>query len=338
MARAPVRAHGSTRLVKNAVHFRLSRHFNTVGIMRIITSKLFALLWMAVAVAGCTSTSTYREPIAGFSAAADKAATAFQALDSDATAQLNGILFQQAAKDKRIQISGCTSDSDGCTLTYGADDVPVYVPDLMPNTVALLNGIRDYADALDDLEKADATKDVEAATGKAVGSAATVAGAVNAIAGTALTSIAEPVGAVVGYGYGLYQDNRKHAAMVRAVTIMDGVIQGGRAEMATKLKLVQTAKLDQLQMAVAATHTAFLAEKTPEALTRAINAAKAMDAVIKAGLPDLYDKLAEAHAKLKDAVTHPDADPAAALNAISAFLTQAQHVKDIADKLATHAD
>ncbi|GAA0571662.1 hypothetical protein [Rhizomicrobium electricum] len=304
--------------------------------MRIIT-KLFPLLLMAVAVAGCTSTSSYREPIATFASAADKAATAFQSLDDDATGQLNGILFQQAAKDKLIQKSGCTADSDGCTFTLvGANDgVPVYVPDLMPKTAALLNGIRDYAEALDTLEKADATRDVQAATSKAVGSAAVVAGAVNAIAGTALTSVAEPVGAVVGYGYGLYQDNRKHAAIVRAVTIMDGVIQGGRAEMATKLKLIQTAKLDDLEKAVSTAHTAFLAEKTPDALTRAINAAKAMDAVIKAGLPDLYDKLAEAHAKLKDAVTHPDADPAAVLNALSAFLAQAQRIKDIADKLST---
>jgi hypothetical protein len=305
--------------------------------MRAVGLKLLSLAWTVLLAAGCASTSSYQQPISTFATAADKAATAVQALDADATAQLNSLRFQKALSDKRIDKSGCRPDAKECVLTLvlagGAAGPEIYTPDLMPKTVALWNGFKDYAAALDALEKADATKDVQDATGKALGSAASVAGSINAIVGTTIAAIKEPVAAVAAYGYGLYQDNRKQAAIARAVQIMDGVIQDGRDKVTVQLKFIQTAKLAALQKTVDDALDGYNAAPNEANLKAAIDAAKVMDATIKAGLPDLYNSLADAHAKLKEAVIDPKADIAATFNALSAFLVQAQNVKDIADQI-----
>lgn len=296
-----------------------------------------AAVGLALLVTGCASTTAYQAPISNFADAADKAATAFQKLDTDATAKLNAIRFDRAVADKLVKKAGCqpTLTETQCVIDLATTPPgPVYTADLMPNAVAFFNGISDYAKALDTLEKADAKKDVQTAAGNVLGSAATVATAINAAAGATVAAIKEPAAALTGYAYGLYQDNAKRVAIRRAVLIMDGIIQSGSEPITRQLQSVQEQLLADMADKVKTAQGTFLANKDGPSLKVLIEKASTMDAAIKAKLPDLYVKLAAAHGKLKEAVIDPEPDPAATLEAVSQFLQQVQNVKAIADKLS----
>jgi hypothetical protein len=116
---------------------------------------------------------------------------------------------------------------------------------------------------------------------------------------------------------------------------MDGVIQDGKKVVTEQLQAIQTARLAQLAPTVSAAQDAFNTDPSAVNLTNAINGANVMDATARAELPKLYETLAEAHAKLTQAINDPKTSSTAVLTALSAFLQQAQNVKDIADQLST---
>lgn len=304
--------------------------------MRVVGVKLFSLVWTAFLAAGCASTSSYQDSIATFAAASDKAATAFRTLDSDATVRLNDLRFHQAADAKTITIpaGNCTTSAQTCTLTFTRDgkQVPVYRADLMPETVIFMDRIHDYANALDALEKADARKDVEAAFGKVLntaGALATVAG----VPGAAIATAAEkPLSSAAGYVFGKYQDSMKREAFIRATTAVDAIIMEARPIISSQIAGLANAKLKPLAEAASDAQDAFNQKPSNETLSAAIDATNLMNAGLHAKLPDFYDNLAAAHAKLKAAVSS-GGNIGTAIVAFQDLLQQAQSIKNFADQV-----
>ncbi len=195
-----------------------------------------------LAMCGCVDPGQFQQPIATFASASDTAATSFSTLDSESAAKLSAIEQRKAIALKHVAWSGteCNYDATACTLFIKPNGVetPIVYTSLMPKSVAFVNGIRDYAKALDDLEKADATAQVQSAFSDALSAAAVVAGVVNVPTGSIAAAVSKPLAATFGWGFKQYQNSLKYNALKRATLAADQIIQDAVPVLDGELRLI----------------------------------------------------------------------------------------------------
>ena len=296
--------------------------------------------WVAVCLAafglwGCASPNQLQTPISNFATAATSAATSFTAIDSQGAANLSSLHQAEALTVKRVNAppDQCAVGDKACRLYYvkspDTTHKPLYYASLMPKSVAFINGIKDYANALNALEKADATADVQSAYSDAMGAITAVAGALNVPAGVATSAISKPLGSVVGWAYGQYQNHLKNDALKAGIPAADKIIQQAVPILDLELQFAATAQAASLQSDFDAKDSAFLAQPTAANLKAEIQAANALDAALSGKPKAVIDDLAAAHAKLAAAAQNPTSSPADTIGAISTFLQQANNLKQI---------
>lgn len=290
-------------------------------------------------VCGCADPSAFEQPITSFSTSSASAATSFAAIDVASTANLNALRADAALVTRRVNpgSSECEANSTSCELFYTdptTGNTAVYTPSLMPKTVAVVSGIKDYADALVALEKADASSDVQAAFAKSITAASAIAGAVNPAAGVAGNAISTPVSSVGGWIFLQYQNNLKIDALQKATAKADGIIQSVKHIIDDELKSDNDMEVSKLLQALRAKHDAFADAPSADALQAEIAAAKNLNALLSAKAPSFFDSLADAHAKLAAAIANPKIDITQVMADLTALAQQAQNVQKIVSTLA----
>jgi hypothetical protein len=287
------------------------------------------------ALCGCADPSQFQAPIATFSSASSSAATSFAALDALSAARLTALREAEAVQSGSVTPSqnGCAANWQGCVLQFQKQGSAIYFQvsynSLMPKSVAFVNGIRDYAAALDAIEKADASAAVQAAFGSAMGAMAAVAGAVNVPAGAAVTAISKPLTAVVGWGFIRYQNTIKLEALQKATSAAQTIITEAVPVLDDELTLANEAQLATLEANWSSKDQAFSEQPTTANLAAEVDAANALDTALLAKSSSLITALASAHGKLTSAVQAPSESITDLAAAITAFAQQAQNVQQI---------
>lgn len=301
--------------------------------------NLFLLAFSIVGLAGCTDTAQFQQPITTFSSAADSAATSFAALDAASTTNLNAIRANEVLKLGRVgwSPSDCAANSKACRLYFGSGQTDVYVSSLMPKSVAFVSAIKGYADALDAVEKADASSKVQSAFADSMNAIGSVASAVGMPAGAVAKTIATPLSSVVGWGFLQYQNDIKLEALQKATAAAESVIQAGEPILDHELTLAANAQTDELAKNFQDKDQAFSTSPTAVNLQAEIAAANALNTALTAKTADYFKALATAHSKLADAVRHPGADLSDVIAAVTAFAQQAKNVEDAINALKTPA-
>jgi hypothetical protein len=286
-------------------------------------------------LSGCADTDQFQAPIASFAAAADSSATSFSALDAASAANLTALRQAEALQVKRVAYAGsdCALTSKGCSLYFrqgtGSDPKPVYVASVVPKSVAFINGIRDYANALNQLEKADATADVQSAFSSAMGTVSAVAGALNLPAGEASAMLNKPLSATIGWSFGEYQNQIKDEALKSATKAADPIIQQAMPILDAELRFAREAQTSELEQDVQTKDDAFSHQPTAANLKADVQAANTLDAALSSKPSDLFDSLAVAHSKLAAAIQNPKSNPSGSITAIASFVQQAQNVEQM---------
>lgn len=297
------------------------------------------ILAASLSLGACADTSQFQKPITAFATASASASTAITSLDAAAATGLTGIREKQAIQTGRIgaQNQSCEMDSKNCILVFkkkGANDFSqLAYSSIIPQSVAFVNGVKDYADALDALEKADAQADVQSAFGKGMGAMAVVATAVNQPAGAALAALSTPLTSAAGWGFGQYQNGIKLDALQKATSAADSIIQAAAPTLTAEFDFGNVARLQELKADLDAKEDAFDASPTLNNLNSAIAAANLFDAAVRAQPGSVIASMADAHHKLTLAVAHPDIGFASAVASISALAQQAQNLEQIAKQL-----
>jgi hypothetical protein len=199
----------------------------------------------------------------------------------------------------------------------------------MPKSVAFVNGIRDYAAALDAIEKADSSAAVQGAFESAMGAMAAVAGAVNVPAGAAVTAISKPLTAVAGWWFIQYQNTIKLEALQKATSASQTIITEAVPVLSDELTLANEAQLVSLEANLNSKDQAFSQQPTQANLTAEVDAANALDTAILAKSSSFITTLATAHGKLTSAVQTPSESITDLVAAVTAFAQQAQNVQQI---------
>jgi hypothetical protein len=309
-----------------------------IGQLQQITDGVRSVLlcgFPALLLSGCADTNQFQAPIASFAAAADSSATSFSALDSASASNLTALRQAEALQVRRVAYAGsdCALTSKGCSLYFrqgaGSDPKPVYVASVVPKSVAFINAIRDYANALNQLEKANATADVQAAFSSAMGTISEVAGALNLPAGAASAMLNKPLSATIGWSFGEYQNQIKDEALKTATRAADPIIQQAMPILDAELQLAREAQTSELEQDFQTKDDTFSHQPTAATLKAEVQSANALDAALSSKPSDLFDSLAVAHAKLAEAIANPKNDPSGSIIAIGAFVQQAQNVEQM---------
>ena len=205
----------------------------------------------------------------------------------------------------------------------------MFVASVAPKCVAFINGVRDYANALNQLEKADATADVQSAFSSAMGAVSAVAGALNLPAGAASATLNKPLSATIGWSFGEYQNQIKDEALKSATKAADPVIQQAMPILDAELRLARLAQTSDLEQDFQTKDDAFSHQPTAANLKAEIQSANALDAALSGKQSNLFDSLAVAHSKLAAAIQNPKSDPSESIAAVAAFVQQAQNVEQV---------
>lgn len=284
---------------------------------------------------GCTNPDQFQAPIASFSSASTSAAASFAALDASSAARLTTIREAEAVKSGAVipATNDCLTNSPHCILQFRKKDDPVFYQvsynSLMPKSVAFMNGIKDYAAALEAIEKADSSAAVQTAFGNAMSAMASVAGAVNVPAGAAVTAISKPLTAVATWGFGQYQNSIKLEALQKATSAAQSIIAQAVPILNAELAATNDAQLTVLEENFHSKDKAFTDEPTSANLVAEVDAANAFDTALSAKSSNLITALADAHGKLTNAVQKPSESIADLAAAITAFTQQAQNIQQI---------
>lgn len=267
--------------------------------------------------------------------ATNSAATSFAALDAASATNLSALRQTEALRGKRVAWASneCSLTSKACSLYFKRPGDPeqrkLYVSSLMPKSVSFVNGVKDYAQALEQLERADAAADVRAAFSEAMGAMSAIAGAVNLPAGGVSTALAKPLSASVGWAFGQYQNELKYEAIRAATKTANPIIQQALPILDAELKFAREAQLAELESNLQEKDDAFSHQANAANLKSEIQAANALNLALSTKPSELFDSMGVAHSKLTAAIANPAENLGSALAAISAFAEQAQTVQQV---------
>ncbi len=286
-----------------------------------------------LAIGGCANTSQFGPQIATFSNAATGAAASFTVIDAQGAARYTAISEDAAVKSGRVEAppGDCQLTSKGCAIVYrnGGQTSAVYQFSLMPKSVAFMTGVAAYANALNAIEKADASADIEAALNQGLVAISTVAGAMNVPAGAAVSAIQKPLASSVGWAFGQYQNSLKLQALQKATQAAQPIIQEAQPIIDAELQSAATVNIAALKQDFDDKDDAFSRNPTAVTLQAESSSARALNAAL-ALKPQIFDALAAAHTELAAIIQNPQVSPEEAASAITTFAQQTQNMEQIA--------
>jgi hypothetical protein len=290
----------------------------------------------SVTLGGCAETNQFGPPIETFSTASTNAAASFKAIDTQVAAQYTTTSEDAAAKIGRVEpASGdCQLTSKGCVIVYrsGGQTNAVYASSLMPKSVAFMNGVAAYASALNAIEKADASANVQTALNQGLAAISTMAGVVNAPAAAAISAIQKPLVGAAIWAFGQYQNSLKLQALQTATQAAEPVIQSAKPILVAEIQFAGIANTAALKQDLNDKDDAFSKAPTAKLLQAEIASANALNTAL-AVKPDFFGSLAAAHTQLTAAIKNPEVSPADAISAITAFYQQVANVEQVAKTL-----
>lgn len=297
--------------------------------------NVIVILIASLGLCACADTAQFQQPITAFATASANASTAIAALDTQASAGLTAIGEKRALAARHVdaRAQSCTLDSKDCVLVFDAQGDAVSTTTIIPKSVAFANSLKNYADALNALEKADSTADVQAAFGKGMSTMAALATAFGQPAGAALAALSTPLSGAVGWGFGQYQNQVKLDALQKATATADSIIKDVAPILEAEFDFGQVAKLQELKADLDAKEDAFDAKPTMDNLKAAIAAANLLDAAVRARPGAVVTALVKAHAALTTAVAHPEVGFATVAAEISAVTDQVQKLEQATKQL-----
>lgn len=309
-----------------------------------------ALVWIGAAImlAAC-STADYAQPVNTFAEASGEAENALVALNDSVTEGYANYVRSLASNgDGLVEIADgdCLVASERCRLTVfvRADGSEKQLaPDAaLANMLAVMTGIRAYADNLTRIVTADTAKAASANVNATIGSVQNLAAIVAAQLGEpgiALPDIAAPASAAANWLLGQYVESVKLDGLRHATATAQPVVAeaAGLFEQAGDVAAVVPKTL--LVADVQRRLDVYRQTGSEADLDRLIAAADAYDSFLVAKPRQVFASLREAHDALAESLNNEDLTLAQAMAKIEVFAAEAgafaKIMKDLSSALAT---
>ena len=295
---------------------------------------------------GACSAQDYSEPISTFASAATDADSALKDLDTTVTNNYTDFLARRALSTPGATVLAaqkeCEPGSSQCTLViqYPNEPPEQYPPQpLLGNMVAVMSGIRTYAQNLaalaNDDSAAKAAADVNATLGSIQSLANTVA-KLDAKGTTTVPDFATPVGAGVNWLLGQYANQVKleglrvatkqaRPVVDRAAAIFSSAALFGSDPQRKKLSQTVRGKIDAYQDSN---------QHTMADLNEVAEAAQSYNVLLQAQPAETFKKMGDAHAALADALNNPNLSLSQMIAKVNEFAAQVQQLSKIVKDLA----
>lgn len=304
-------------------------------VRRSISPLLFAL-----AMAGC-STADYAKPIDDFAAATSNAKSTLSELNVQVTNAYRAYLDRSIAKGDVLLThdeGNCEVESDRCRLILLNKDgknVGFYPPEPPLTNMSILMGeIDSYAGNLKALLQADTKEKVEANVNAALGSIQALATTVADMQTPAgqkpdpIPQFATPVGEGVNWVLGQYIERVKFKGLQRATADAKQVIRDA-ADLFDKAASLAAAPRVEMANEVSAAQDAAQTNRDAASNDAFAKSAAKFDALLVAGPPELFQRMATAHDSLAENLQGEGVSLATVYAHIQEFAEQAEQLAKI---------
>lgn len=310
-------------------------------------------------LAAC-STADYAEPVNTFAAASGEAEKALVSLNDSVTKgyadYVRDLVMRgdgqveftehEPNEDELVGAIDCGISSERCQLMVVLRDETteqLTPDDALADMVAIMAGIRAYADNLTTIVAADnaaaASTDISATFGSIQNLANIVATRGGSEAAAALPDFAEPAAAAANWLVGQYVESVKLAGLREATAAAQPVIVEAADVFKQASDVAQVVPRKILSAEVQDRYDIYLESKTEANLDRLIAAAEAYDTFLVANPPEVFLRLRDAHGALTESLNNGDLTLAAAMGKIEVFANEAialaEIMKDLSGVLAS---
>jgi hypothetical protein len=316
----------------------------------VVPARLILTASCILTLVGC-SANNYSQPIATFADATKAADSALADLNKTATAQYMEFLSQRARTDLHLAVMArdgeCDLTSTRCRIVLKDPNDPskdqLFPPDpLLENMVVLMGDIDTYAQNLAAIVADDSATKAEASVNAALGSIETLANTVAKADGKGtktVPSFATPVGSAVNWLVGQYAEHVKLEGLKVATKEAKPVIERAAALFSSAALFGSDPQRAEFTKSFRTQLDAYQDDRSNEEnLNAAVDAAKKYNDFLQARPGETFQKMAEAHSALADALQKPDASWPKVIAQIQSFAAQAKELAKIAHNLAALAN
>lgn len=299
--------------------------------------KLLPILAVGAAIAACSTTADYNQPISSFSDATDKAGQALEAYNKAAAARATEIRKQDALARPRavrpLTDKECATNSTGCQIAYFEGNEPklLVIDTLIPQHLAAMREINSYAKALKDVAGADSTPAVKTAVEKAGAAISSLASIAAPGSSAGAQAFAVPVEELAVWIYGKYQEHIKLKALRDSTSAMERVLPEAVKKFGTAASFLELVDLRRLDRDFNAKSRAFDDKPSPANLDGLIASASSFDQALRLSPQDIFQRLGQAHTELSAALRDESVSLAAVFQSIDRLSADAETLKKIAE-------
>ncbi len=305
-------------------------HFLDNGLRRTVTFTVLAVL-----VSGC-AVANYEKPIAQFAEATKKAEMALASLNKHTTEAYSNILKRKAkVGDRLVQAKSddCLAGSKRCRLVLldrRRNEEALTPGPSIPRMLIVMADIRQYADGLHALLKAENGQKASAHVNEALGSIQDLAKKLgDGGAPTAIPDFATPVGAGANWLIGQYVNKVKLDGLRHATKSAKPVIASAADLFATAASFGLDAHKARIAEGISERIDAFKRGPTDSNLEALIKDAVAYDRLLSIKPGETFHKLASAHSALADRLQDRSVSLVDAFEKIEAFAEEAEQLAKI---------
>jgi hypothetical protein len=177
--------------------------------------------------------------------------------------------------------------------------IPIVYTSIIPNHVAVAKEIAAYANALNDVAKADSTAKVTAALNKVAATITTLSSAAfPAGGGPAAAAVVTPTANALSWIYGQYQEQFKLDALRKATQSADPLIQRVAVMYGNVGQLLGDVQTAELQKSFVEAKSVWFEHPSSATLQDYLNKADALDKQLTAAPAKMFTDMGTAHAKL----------------------------------------
>lgn len=299
---------------------------------------------LVVLVSGC-AVANYEKPIARFAEATKKAETALASLNEHTTKAYSNILKRKAkAGNRLVRAKGgdCLAGSERCRLVLldqQRREEPLTPGSSIPKMLIVMADIRQYADGLHALLKAENGQKASAHVNEALGSIQDLAKKLgDGGAPTAIPDFATPVGAGANWLIGQYVNKVKLDGLRHATKSAKPVIASAANLFATAASFGLDAQKARIAEGISERIEAFKRGPTDSNLEALIKDAVAYDRLLSTEPGETFRKLASAHSALADRLQDRSVSLVDAFEKIEAFAEEAEQLAKIVQDIVALGD
>lgn len=323
--------------------------------------KQMAIAFVVLLVVGACSVTDYGPALTKFSEATQNSEKALSELDKEVVQARAEVLRSQVASgdyrvefgktkdDDEVEKIDCQFDSLRCKLVIvnndNDNDRVALRPgeSMIPNMLAVMRGVRVYAENLTALVNADTAATATANVNAALGSIEDLANTVNAINRDPkntepVPEFATPVGQAAGWLIGQYVARVQLEGLKTATGRAKDTISDAAALFEEAGEVAAFVPKVRLADAVLARNDAYALEPSAANFDKLVESSSAYDLFLQTGPSNIFMGLKTAHDALTNSLHQDDFSYADALAKIEAFAAEAGKLKKIIDDLRVLGD